>query len=253
MNAITFAPLFADEAKALAFIESKIWPDGKPICPHCEATESQYSLSNTGKGKTGARLGLRKCGKCRKQYTVRVNTIFEDSHIPLNKWLFAIYLMCSSKKGISANQLKRELGISYRSCWFMCHRIREAMTQQPLAGMLGSGGKIVEVDETFVGGKPGNNMHRNKTKAAGKKTTVLTMIERDGEVRALVVPDRKRGTLLPLINPLIDTNAQIMTDTHGAYDRLRSTFKKHQRVNHSETYVRGIVHTNFAESFFTRS
>jgi transposase-like protein len=254
MNVAKLAPYFADEAKATELVEKKLWPNG-PVCPHCQATDRIRRLEGVRTKRTKAnpegvvRHGLWKCYHCRKQFTVRVGTVFEDSHIGLNLWLFAIYLMCSSKKGVSANQLKRELGITYRSAWFMCHRVREMMREEPLRSMLGSTGKIVEVDETFVGGDPMKNKHKNKTAAAGKKTTVMTLIERGGEVRTLVIPDRKRATLFPIIEPLVDSEAQIMTDKLAAYDRLRSKFKKHQSVNHRKMYVRGIVHTNFAESY----
>ncbi|MGC2222532.1 MAG: IS1595 family transposase [Methylocella sp.] len=241
MNLSELASIAADEAKAVEMVERLRWPSG-PVCPHCGATDRIYDLRKT-------RLGLRKCGHCRKQFTVRVGSIFEDSPIPLRKWLLAIHLMCSSKKGISANQLKRELGLSYQSAWFLCHRVRLAMTQEPLTSLLGANG-IVEVDETFCGGKVGNNLHRDKTPAAGKKTIVLTLVDRDGDAVGVVVPDTKKETLEPLIKPLVDRSAMIVTDGNPSYADLDSYFHSHYAVDHDKQFVRAmIIHTNFAESY----
>ena len=154
----SLAPYFADEDKAIALVEKLMWPEG-PFCPHCGGVDKIYRL----KGKS-TRKGLLKCGHCRKQFTVTVGTIFEGSHIPLTKWLMAIYLMCSSKKGVSANQIHRQLGISYKSAWFLCHRVRLAMTKEPLRSKLGSGGGTVEVDETYIGGNPANNLRKQRIK-----------------------------------------------------------------------------------------
>ena len=182
MDFASLAPYFADEEKAIEYVESLIWPDG-PVCPHCGGLEKAYRI----KGKS-ARPGLLKCGHCRKQFTVKIGTIFEGSHIPLRKWLIAIYLMCSSKKGISANQLKRALGISYKSSWFLCHRIREAMKCEPLVSKLGKGGGIVEIVETLVGGKKKNNKHRRKPGSkACQKYPVMTLIDRRRSLVGIVL------------------------------------------------------------------
>ncbi|MBC8267398.1 MAG: IS1595 family transposase [Rhodospirillaceae bacterium] len=158
MNFADLAPYFAEESKVIEFIEGPIWPDG-PVCPHCGGIERQGHI----KGKS-ARPGLRKCGECRKQYTVKVGTIFEGSHIPMTKWLIAIYMMCSSKKGISASQIQRSLGLSYKSAWFLCHRVRQAMTKEPLLSKLSGDGGVVEVDETYIGGDPKNNLRKKRIK-----------------------------------------------------------------------------------------
>ena len=146
-NISQLAPYLADEGKARELFERLRWPDG-PVCPRCDHKDRIYKLQ----GKS-TRPGLYKCGNCRKPFSVKVGSVFEGSHIPLKKWLYAIYLMCSSKKGVSAKQLERELDLTYKSAWFMCHRIRHAMTQPPLVGKLGG---TVEVDETYIGGKVHN-------------------------------------------------------------------------------------------------
>ena len=162
------------------------------------------------------RHGLLKCGHCRKQYTVKVGTIFESSHIPMAKWLMTIYLMCSSKKGISAKQIERTIGVSYKAAWLMCHRIRLAMTQEPLMGKLGAGG-IVEADETFIGGNKKNNKHRRKPGSrACEKTAVLTLIDREGEARTFKIPNTKKGTLQAIVRPNVDGTATIMTDERAS-------------------------------------
>jgi transposase-like protein len=255
MNLAELSAVVSDEAKAFEMIESLRWPDG-PVCPHCEATDRIYRLEGvrskpSKKRPQGeVRHGLWKCGHCRKQFTVRVGSIFEDSPIPLGKWILAIHLMCSSKKGISSNQLKRELGISYQTAWFLTHRIRMAMTVDPLKTLLGGMNKVVEIDETFVGGKPQNNFHKNKTAAAGKKVAVMTLIDREGDARAVVIPNVQKKTLEAIAKPLVDKSTVIMTDAAGAYQDLGQYFDGHFAVDHSKYFVRGVIfHTNFAESY----
>ncbi|HEY3917360.1 MAG TPA: IS1595 family transposase [Stellaceae bacterium] len=250
MNLHQLAKVTADEAEAFKFIEKLRWPDG-PFCPHCGATDRIYVLAGVQDKKGRDRHGLKKCGHCRKQFTVRVGSIFEDSPIPLGKWILAIHLMCSSKKGISSNQLKRELGVSYQTAWFLTHRIRMAMTIDPLKSLLGTGeDPIVEIDETFVGGKPKNNFHRKKTAAAGQKTIVMTLIDREGDARTVVVPDTSKETLEAVAKPLVDKSATIMTDGNVSYADLDSYFHGHHAVDHNKQFVRGvIIHTNFAESY----
>ena len=250
MNFADLAPYFSNEPKAIEFIESLMWPDG-PHCPHCGCVDKQYRIQAKGETRTSARPGLHKCGHCRKQYTVKVGTIFESSKIPMHKWLMVIYLMCSSKKGISAKQIERTIGVSYKAAWFMCHRIRLAMTQEPLVGKLGG---IVEVDETYVGGKRKNKLKKQgkPSRGAVDKVQVSTLVERDGDVRSFVMPNAEKGYLQALVRLNVDKaeTAHIMTDEHASYVGLDKYFDSHQSVNHSKKeYVRGIIHTNFAESY----
>lgn len=246
MNLAEMAPYFSNENKAIAFVEKMMWPNG-PACPHCGGIEKQYEI--TGKS---ARPGLRKCGLCKKQYTVKVGTIFEDSHIPLSKWLLAIFLMCSSKKGVSANQIARNLGISYKSAWHLCHRVRLAMTKEPLRSKLGGGGGTVEVDETYIGGDPANNLRKKRVKFQSDKLPVMALIERGGEARLYPLPDTKHSTLRSIVRLNVDDTAHIVSDGHIAYKKMPPYFASHGSVDHSRReMVRGIIHVNFAESCFS--
>jgi transposase-like protein len=248
MNLAELSSVVSDEAKAFELVERLRWPNG-PVCPHCGTTDRIYVLEGVRDKKGRERHGLKKCGHCRKQFTVRAGSIFEDSPIPLGKWLLAIHLMCSSKKGISSNQIKRELGVSYQTAWFLTHRIRFAMTVDPLKSLLGQDGGIVEIDETFVGGKVDNNMHRDRTAAAGRKTIVMTLVDREGDVVGVVVPDTKKETLEAVAKPIVDRSATIMTDGNPSYASLDDYFHGHA-VDHNKEFVRAvIIHTNFAESY----
>jgi len=254
INGITdIARFLTDEAAAQQALADLRWPDGNIICPldGCEGGKKVYEVAYaaTAKGKATVRKQW-KCGACRRKFSVTSKSIFEGAHIPVGKWIYAIFLMCSSKKGVSANQLSRELDISYKSAWFMCHRVREAMLQEPLAGMLGKGGGIVELDETFVGGKKKNNRHANRTADAGRKVAVMTLIDREGDVKTVKVPNVRKDTLQSLARPIVDQSANIVTDAHLSYTGLDEHFHSHHTVDHSRTFVRGIIfHTNFAESY----
>ena len=236
-------PIFHDETKARQWLETRIWPDG-PICPHC----GEYEKITKLKGKQH-RHGLYQCNSCRQQFTVTVGTLFERSKIPAHKWLLATYLLCASKKGMSTRQFSRMMGISVKSAWFMMHRIREAMRDNPDLGPLGGQNKIVEADETFVGGKA-------KNRAFGpppKKEAVFSLIERDGYVRSFHVPAVNAKTLRPILVTQVDRKSYLMTDEAGSYVRVGREFAGHGSVNHSiEEYVRGgFWHTNTVENYFS--
>ncbi|HEX8667207.1 MAG TPA: IS1595 family transposase [Allosphingosinicella sp.] len=245
----------ADEAAAQQALANLRWPNGVE-CPLCHGGKKVYEVkyvrrdARTGEVKPSVRKQW-KCGACRKKFSVTTGSIFEGAHTPVGKWIYAIHLMCSSKKGVSANQLSRTLEISYKSAWFMCHRVREAMLQEPLAGMLGKGpDAIVELDETYVGGKKKNNRHANRTHKAGQKTAVMTLIDREGDVKTVKVENVRKGTLQALAKPIVDRSANIVTDAHLSYEGLDQHFHSHHVVDHSRTYVRGVIfHTNFAESY----
>ena len=180
LNLVKLASEYSDNDKARSLLETLRWPNG-PLCPHCKndgKAKSIYTILPKADSKRPARKGLYKCGACRKQFTVTVGTIFEDSHIPIGKWLMAIFLLCSSKKGMSAHQLHRMLDITYKSAWFMAHRIRFAMGEGPLATLLKG---TVEIDETFVGGK---GTHKTKYSI---KTPVVALVERKGQVRTRII------------------------------------------------------------------
>jgi len=239
-------PFFHDEHAAIEKLEQILWPNG-PVCPHCGGIEKIYRLNGSS-----TRAGLLKCGHCRKQFTVKVGTVFESSHLPLYKWLQAVYLMCASKKGISANQLHRTLEVTLKTAWFMAHRIREAM-KDGLIPMLGGEGKIVEVDETFIGHdysvKPKGD---KRGRGYAHKHKVLALVERGGKTVSMVVDDHRAKTLLPILKEQIDQQTHIMTDEAGQYTYLSKDFAAHDFVHHGQgEYGRGIIHTNTVEGFFS--
>lgn len=242
MAAALNAPHFHDDAKARQYLESIRWPKG-PVCPHCGVIGDHYRLEGEAH-----RPGLLKCKDCRKQFSVTVGTVFERSKIPLSKWLMAAYLLCSSKKGMSSHQLHRTLGVTYKTAWFLAHRIREAMkdtTTDKLGGKGSSG--IVEADETYFG----NNKGRGKGSHFSKKQKVVALVEREGRVRAFHVPTVTAETLKPILHSQIAETARLMTDSARVYDKLGDGFRLHERVDHSaDEYVRGDVHTNTIEGFF---
>jgi transposase-like protein len=241
-------PIFQTPEKAREFLESVRWPDG-PICPHCgSVSKEHYELQGDAH-----RAGLWKCRDCREQFTVTVGTVFERSHIALNVWLQAAYLMCSSKKGISAKQLERTLGVTYRTAWFMCHRIREAMREGGV-GFLGGGGIPVEVDETYWGNKqPKGSFKKFGSRGAGghHKMKVVSLVERGGRARSFQLPTVYGGTLREVLRQHIAPGATIHTDESSIYGSLRVRFN-HQTVNHRRgEYVRGNVTTNTVEGYFS--
>jgi len=239
------SPHFSDEDKARKYLEDLRWPNGAE-CPHCGTIGEHYQINGKATSNKPARKGLWKCHKCRKQFSVTVGTIFEGSHIPLNKWLSAVYLLCSSKKGMSANQLHRGLGITYKSAWFMAHRIRHAIAD--LSNMKLTG--IVEADETYVGGKAKRSGLTGRT--TRKKTPVFSLVERNGNVKSQTVVRVTGANLKSIIKEKVDKSATIMTDDFFSYRGLKKDFVDHQVVKHGQReYARGNVHTNTIEGYFS--
>ncbi len=227
---------------ARKYLESIRWTNGR-VCPHCRSKES-YKLTAKENSKSPVRDGVYKCKKCRKQFTVTVGTIFSDSHIPLNKWLIAVYLIASSKKGISANQLHRMLDITYKSAWFMSHRIRYAMERTSTNKLQGT----IEADETYIGGK--KRRTGNQT-GFENKTPVVSLVQRNGKVRSFAVPTISASILKKTLTGNISKKANLMTDELRAYVNVGKEFASHEVVNHSKLeYVRGNVTTNTVEGYF---
>jgi transposase-like protein len=238
---------FHDEEAAFAYLEGILWPTG-PVCPHCGVIDRAYKIKANPEKRV--RLGLWKCAECRKQYTVKVGTVFEHGRIPLHLMLQATYLMCSSKKGVSAHQLHRALEITYKTAWFLAHRIREAMREGKVPGGLGGANKVVEADETFVGGKAKN---AKRGKPVPKKEAVFALVERDGRVSSHHVVAVNARTLRPVLMTHVDRKSYLMTDEAGQYKRMGMEFAGHGSVNHSiDEYVRGkFWHTNTVEGYFS--
>lgn len=241
---------FSDDNKAREAFEAVRWPDG-PVCPHCGNLDQEKIAKGEGKA---TRPGLYYCAACNGQFTVTVGTVMERSKIPLSKWLFAMHLMGASKKGISALQLQRMLGVTYKTAWFLCHRIREAMTTTA-TGPLGGSGKVVEADETWIGGKEANKHigKRNKKNIGGMgKRPVLALTERSGESRSFHIASVTGATLRPIMDAHISRESALMTDQGGQYYHLGKQFDRHETVNHGEDeYVRGDAHTNTSECRFS--
>jgi transposase-like protein len=236
------APHFHDNDKAREYLESVRWPDGA-VCPHCASREDHYQLQ----GKSH-RPGLWMCASCRQQFTVTVGTVFERSKIPLSKWLLAAYLLCSSKKGISAHQLHRTLGVTYKTAWFLAHRIRHAMSDQG-GGLMGSGGGTVEADETYIGRKPGRKLARA---GFGHKETVFSLVERGGKVRSKHITGKTFDGVKAALKANVSPDAVLMTDDARMYKKIAKEYADHQTVNHSHgEYVRGDAYTNTIEGFFS--
>ena len=252
-------PFFHDEAAAFQHVEGILWPQG-PVCHHCGSMDKHYALKGvrtkaSKKNPHGVeRHGLYKCSACRKQFTVRMGTIFEESHLPLHKWLQAIHLMCSSKKGISAHQLHRVLECTYKTAWFLAHRIREALRSDHSTPM-GGAGAIVEADETYIGRLAGVP---KGVGGAAHKNTVLTLVERGGEARSFHIDGATTATIARIANENIRHETDMMTDEARAYPRALARFASHQMVNHGEKeYVRWEegdnvpVHTNTVEGYYS--
>jgi transposase-like protein len=231
------APRFIDPVAARKHLEALRWPDGAE-CPHC-------GLINAT-AVSGGREGLYQCNSCRVQFTVTVGTVFERSKIALNKWLLCNHLLCAGKKGMSAHQIHRMLGVTYKTAWFMCHRIREAMKDD--SGPLGGPGKTVEADEAFVGGKKNRRL---SGKVAPKKK-VVTLVERDGRARSFHVANIHANNVRAALVTNIDRKSTLMTDDARIYWNVGKEFAKHHALLHAgRQYAKGDIHSNSAENFFS--
>jgi transposase-like protein len=245
-------PYLHDEKAAYAFVESQLWADGRP-CPHCGVLDESTAL----KGKS-TRVGVYKCRACRKPFTVKVGTIFEASHIPLHKWLQAIYLLSSSKKGFSSNQLARAIGVTVKSAWFLSHRIRAAMTEGGLS-LLGGAGQVIEADETYFGRKA---IRRTETtlgqkyiKSGGgpaQKLAVVSLVQRGGSVRSFHVDRADKATVAAIVTGNVARESSLYTDESRLYAGANGHVVEHHTVHHaSKEYARGPVHTNTVEGYFS--
>jgi transposase-like protein len=239
-------PAFTDDDKAREALEALRWPDG-PFCPHCGNSDQEKIAKGEGKAH---RAGLYYCAECNGQFTVTVGTVMERSKISLSKWLLAMHLMGASKKGVSALQLQRMLGVTYKSAWFLCHRIREAMAPKT-RGPIGGHGRTVESDETVIGGKAKNRAYAKKPP---KKVAVLTLVDRDGDSHSFHVANVKAKTLRETIVRVVDRKSHFVTDELHSYESIGKEFAGHTTVNHSANeYVRlgGFAHVNTAECRFS--
>lgn len=241
------APHFRDESAARKFLEATRWPDG-PVCPFCGVVNGAY--------ENASKPGVYRCAsvECKKDFSVTVGTLFERSHVPLHKWLMATHLLMAGKKGISSHQLHRMLGVTYKTAWFMSHRLREALRPLSFPGPLGGEGKIVEADETYIGGKEKNKHRSRRTSAVGGagKEIAFSLVERGGRVRSHHVPKVDAATLRPILVAQVDRKSFLMTDDAGQYRMVGREFAGHESVNHGiEEYVRGDAHTNTIENYFS--
>ncbi len=230
---------FTNETAARKHLEALLWPDG-PVCPHCGVIAEATKL----KGKS-TRPGVYWCNACEKPFSVTVGTVFERSHIPLHKWLYASYLLASSKKGISSHQMHRMLGVTYKTAWFMMHRLREAL-KQDYSTPIGGSGKIVESDETYLGHKAGvSSAHAGY----GHKMAVLSLVERGGPVRSMQIDKATKKTIRAALATHIHPESHLMTDKAKHY--LSAPVAKHESVDHEREYVSGNIHTNTLEGYFS--
>lgn len=235
-------PYFRDEEAAHSFLENILWKDGA-VCPHCGVVGNAYKIKANPEKRV--RYGLWKCGACKRQFTCKIGTVFEHLRLPLHKALQAAYLLCASKKGISANQLHRTLQISLKAAWFLAHRVREAMKP---GGELAVMDGVVEADETYIGRKVG----RKKLRGTGHKMVVMSLVQRDGTARSFHVDRFDSKNLANILEKNVSRAAHLRTDENPIYRSYGFNFASHETVNHSrEEYVRGEAHTNTIEGFFS--
>jgi transposase-like protein len=253
MTSVLSAQHFHDEKAAYEYLEARIWANGR-FCPHCGTVERSSKMEGES-----TRVGVYKCYACRKQFSVKVGTVFESSHVKLHLWLQAVALLASSKKGMSANQLHRILGVSLKTAWFMGHRIREAMRDGNLAPMGGAGG-IVEADETYFGKATPRPRSRGRIPAPTKggksgpadKRAIVSLVERGGKVRSFHVENADKGTVARIVTDNIARETRLHTDESRLYTGAGAFFATHETVKHSaKEYVRGDVHTNTIEGYFS--
>ncbi|MCU4180215.1 IS1595 family transposase [Bosea sp. BH3] len=241
-------PIFTDADKAREHLEAQRWPNGA-TCPHCGNADPSRIAALKGKAH---RVGLYQCAECREQFTVTVGTVFERSKIPLNKWMLAVHLMCASKKGMSAHQLHRMLSVTYKTAWFMAHRIREAMRDENPEPM-GGEGQIIEADETYFGDKETVTKRTKRGKAGlGSKRAVVALVERGGSVRSFHVNSADATTVREIVVTNVRRSSSLHTDESKLYTKTGTEFAAHETVKHTANeYVRGVVHTNTVEGFFS--
>src|SRR5688572_5131640 len=245
---------FRTEEEAIAVFEKLRWPNGA-ACPHCGGADPYRLVSKSATpGKRKARIGLWKCSQCRKQFTAKVGTIFEQSHIPISKWLLGVHLISASKKGMSALQFQRMLGLTYRAAWFMAHRLRHAMADDAMFPKLSG---TVEADETYVGGKRRVGRYGYEGKGGRPaphdhtKVAVMALVERKGRAKAFTIPNVTGHTLQTAIRERVHLNSHMMTDELHGYGGLVNGYVQHDTIRHSDgVYARGNIHTNTVESFF---
>ncbi len=232
------APHFTHGKAATLYLEALRWPAG-PVCPHCGVVDKAYAAKRPGKYRCATR-------ECRKDFTVKVGTVFESSHIRLHKWLLAAYLLCSSKKDMSSHQLHRTLDVTYKTAWFMTHRIRDAMRTGSFAPMGGSG-KVIEADETYIGRKASTEIRRGYA----HKRAVVSFVERGGKVRSFHIDKATKASVQPIVKANIARESRLMTDESGIYANMSKAFSEHLSVVHSGgEHGCGDVHTNTVEGFF---
>ncbi len=242
------AERFHNEEAARKFLEEIRWPDG-PVCPHCGTIGKIY--------ENASKPGVYRCAsaECRKDFTVKVGTLFERSHVPVHKWLLATHLLMAGKKGVSAHQLHRMLGVTYKTAWFMAHRIREALRPISSPGPMGGKGRTIEADEAYIGGKEANkhkNRRQNVGGGAGGKEPVFALVERGGALHSFHLPTVTARTLRDVLVAQVDRNSFLMTDEHSGYKLVGQEYAGHEAVRHSTgEYVRGDAHTNTVENYFS--